>query len=153
MFIIFLGLVLSGGCCTLELNLLVTVAHNIWNLIFRRKCRVRPMWHFRNVMPWIVPRNFILRYFHDHFSQAPSIPLGPSWNFWKFAEIFPLKGPKREIFDSGFFALIRPIWIGDLGTRPKNYKFWCLGLKVAILYFLALSPSTLKNCKRCRLLR
>ncbi len=34
-----------------------------------------------------------------------------------------LKGPKREIFDSGFFALIRPIWIGDLGTRPKNYKF------------------------------
>jgi hypothetical protein len=34
-----------------------------------------------------------------------------------------LKGPKREIFDSGFFALIRPIWIGDLGTKPKNYKF------------------------------
>ena len=34
-----------------------------------------------------------------------------------------LKGPKCEIFDSGFFALIRPIWIGDLGTRPKNYKF------------------------------
>ncbi len=35
----------------------------------------------------------------------------------------PLKGPKREIFDSGVFAQIRPIWIGDLGTRPKNYKF------------------------------
>jgi hypothetical protein len=34
-----------------------------------------------------------------------------------------LKGPKREIFDSGVFAQIRPIWIGDLGTRPKNYKF------------------------------
>jgi hypothetical protein len=34
-----------------------------------------------------------------------------------------LKGPKCEIFDSGFFALIRPIWIGDLGTRPKNGKF------------------------------
>jgi hypothetical protein len=32
-----------------------------------------------------------------------------------------LKGPKREIFDSGVFAQIRPIWIGDLGTRPKNY--------------------------------
>jgi hypothetical protein len=34
-----------------------------------------------------------------------------------------LKGPKREIFDFGVFAQIRPIWIGDLGTRPKNYKF------------------------------
>ena len=32
-----------------------------------------------------------------------------------------LKGPKCEIFDSGVFAQIRPIWIGDLGTRPKNY--------------------------------
>jgi hypothetical protein len=31
-----------------------------------------------------------------------------------------LKGPKREIFDFGVFAKIRPIWIGDLGTRPKN---------------------------------
>ncbi len=38
-------------------------------------------------------------------------------------EIRTLKGPKCEIFDSEFFALIRPIWIGDLGTRPKNYKF------------------------------
>ncbi len=38
-------------------------------------------------------------------------------------EVWDLKGPKREIFDSGFFALIRPMWIGDLGTRPKNYKF------------------------------
>ncbi len=32
----------------------------------------------------------------------------------------PLKGPKREIFDFGVFAQIIPIWIGDLGTRPKN---------------------------------
>ncbi len=29
-----------------------------------------------------------------------------------------LKGPKCEIFGFEFFALIRPIWIGDLGTRP-----------------------------------
>ena len=36
---------------------------------------------------------------------------------------YALKGPKREIFDFGVFAQIRPIWIGDLGTRPKNYKF------------------------------
>ena len=64
-----------------------------------------------------------------------------------------LKGPKCERFGFEFFALIRPIWIGDLGTRPKNYKFWWFRLKIAILYFLALSPSTLKNCKRCRLLR
>jgi hypothetical protein len=31
-------------------------------------------------------------------------------------------GPKREIFVAGIFAQIRPIWIGDLGTRPKNPK-------------------------------
>ncbi len=35
----------------------------------------------------------------------------------------PLKGPKREIFDFGVFAQVRPTWIGDLGTRSKNYKF------------------------------
>ncbi len=64
-----------------------------------------------------------------------------------------LKGPKREIFDSGVFAHIRPIWIGDLGTRPKNYNFDGLGLKIAICYLLALSPTTQKNCKRCRLHR
>ena len=33
-----------------------------------------------------------------------------------------LKGPKREIFVAGIFAQIRPIWIGDLETRPKNPK-------------------------------
>jgi hypothetical protein len=33
-----------------------------------------------------------------------------------------LKGPKREIFGLGIFAQIRPIWIGDLGIRPKNPK-------------------------------
>ncbi len=37
--------------------------------------------------------------------------------------IVMLKGPKRDIFGSGVFAQIRPVWIGDLGTRPKNYKF------------------------------
>jgi hypothetical protein len=34
----------------------------------------------------------------------------------------PLKGPEREIFVAGIFAQIRPIWIGDLGARPKNPK-------------------------------
>ena len=38
-----------------------------------------------------------------------------------------LKGPKREIFVAGIFAQIRPIWIGDLGTRPKNPKKLCSG--------------------------
>ncbi len=38
-----------------------------------------------------------------------------------------LKGPKREIFGLGIFAQIRPIWIGDLGTRPKNPKKLGLG--------------------------
>ncbi len=32
-----------------------------------------------------------------------------------------LKGPKLEIFGSGVFALIRPVWIGDLGIRPKSW--------------------------------
>ncbi len=31
-----------------------------------------------------------------------------------------LKGPKHEIFGSGFFTLIKPVWVGDLGTRTKN---------------------------------
>jgi hypothetical protein len=35
-------------------------------------------------------------------------------------ERVPLKGPKHEIFGSGFFTLIKAIWIGDLGTSTKN---------------------------------
>ncbi len=31
-----------------------------------------------------------------------------------------LKGPKHEIFGSGFFTLIKPIRIGDVGTSIKN---------------------------------
>ncbi len=38
-----------------------------------------------------------------------------------------LKGPKREIFGLEIFAQIRPIWIGDLGTMPKNPKKLGLG--------------------------
>jgi hypothetical protein len=33
-----------------------------------------------------------------------------------------LKGPKLEIFGSGIFTQIRPVWVGDLGTRPKTRK-------------------------------
>jgi hypothetical protein len=32
----------------------------------------------------------------------------------------PLKGPKHEIFESGFFTEIRPVRIGDLGTGEKK---------------------------------
>jgi hypothetical protein len=35
-----------------------------------------------------------------------------------------LKGPKLEIVGSGVFTQIRPVWIGDLGTKPKNLKIW-----------------------------
>jgi hypothetical protein len=31
-----------------------------------------------------------------------------------------LKGPKLETFGSKVFTRIRPVWVGDLGTRPKN---------------------------------
>jgi hypothetical protein len=37
------------------------------------------------------------------------------------------KCPKQEIFGSGVFAQIRPLWVGDLGARPTNSKglwFW-----------------------------
>ncbi len=31
-----------------------------------------------------------------------------------------LKGPKHEIFESGFFTQIRGLWLGDFGTGKKN---------------------------------
>jgi hypothetical protein len=33
---------------------------------------------------------------------------------------FLLKGPKHEIFESGFLTEIRPVRIGDLGTGEKK---------------------------------
>ncbi len=30
-----------------------------------------------------------------------------------------LKGPKREMSVTGIFTEIRPVWVGDLETRPK----------------------------------
>jgi hypothetical protein len=48
------------------------------------------------------------------------------WQLIKSAPV-ALKGPKREIFVAGIFAQIRPIWIGYLGTRPKNPKKLYLG--------------------------
>jgi hypothetical protein len=33
-----------------------------------------------------------------------------------------LKGAHLEIFGSGEFTEIRPVWVDDIGTRPKNLK-------------------------------
>jgi hypothetical protein len=38
----------------------------------------------------------------------------------------PLKVPKHENFLLSFFALCEPIWVGDLGTDPKNNFFFPL---------------------------
>ncbi len=37
-----------------------------------------------------------------------------------------LKVPKHENFLLSFFALREPIWVGDLGTDPKNNFFFHL---------------------------
>jgi hypothetical protein len=57
-------------------------------------------------------------------SISQTLPVSP----WQ------LKGPKREIFGLEIFAQLRPIWIGYLGTRPKNPKKLRLGPYIA-LYF------------------
>jgi hypothetical protein len=61
-----------------------------------------------------------------------------------------LKGPNLEIFGYRVFTQIRPAWVGDQGTRPKIPNFDGLGLKIAVSYFLAMSPTSQKNVKRCR---
>jgi hypothetical protein len=58
--------------------------------------------------------------------QQFSFPMSMSSLVKKF-DSNVLKGPKLEIFDSGVFTQIRPVWVGDLGTRPKTMKsvwFW-----------------------------
>ncbi len=37
-----------------------------------------------------------------------------------FHEKLELKGPKHEIFESGFFTVIRPVRVDDLGTGEKK---------------------------------
>jgi hypothetical protein len=39
-----------------------------------------------------------------------------------------LKGPNREMFFAGIFTEIRPVWAGDLETRPINQKVYVWGL-------------------------
>ncbi len=38
-----------------------------------------------------------------------------------------LKGPKREMFVTGIFTEIRPVWVCDLETRSKNLKKFMFG--------------------------
>jgi hypothetical protein len=38
-----------------------------------------------------------------------------------------LKGSKREMFVARIFTEIRPVWVGDLETRPKNLKKFMIG--------------------------
>jgi hypothetical protein len=54
-----------------------------------------------------------------------------------------LKGPKREMFVAGIFTEIRPVWVGDLETMPKNLKSLCLGPYITLCFLGFL----LKHCK------
>jgi hypothetical protein len=49
-----------------------------------------------------------------------------TFRYLSFAQ-FALKGPKHEIFGSGFFTQIKLVWLGDLGTRTKNSKLGWFG--------------------------
>ena len=51
---------------------------------------------------------------------------------------YSFKNSANYIFGSGVFTQIRPVWVGDLGTRPKIQNFdglGGLGLKSAIYTF------------------
>jgi hypothetical protein len=56
-----------------------------------------------------------------------------------------LKGPKLEIFGFRVFSQIRPVRVGDLGTRQKNLNFDSKGLKIAD------RGKNFKCCRRYRL--
>jgi hypothetical protein len=43
--------------------------------------------------------------------------------------------PKREIFVTELFTLSDPIWVGDLGTEPKNRFLKVFKLIFVILFF------------------
>jgi hypothetical protein len=49
-----------------------------------------------------------------------------------------LKGPKHEIFESGYFTQIRGLWLGDFGTGEKNLNFesWSNYFRVFAAKFL-----------------
>jgi hypothetical protein len=41
---------------------------------------------------------------------------------WLFSEYLQ-QGPKQKIFVAGIVTQIRPVWIGDVGNRPKNQNY------------------------------
>jgi hypothetical protein len=51
--------------------------------------------------------------------------------------LFGLKGPKHEIFGSGVFRQIRPVWVGALELGQKIQKTYGFGLKIAIFVFFS----------------
>jgi len=69
-------------------------------------------------------------------AQPVHVSPGQSWDLWfrmkmakmPWSSIFipayiALKGPKHEIFESGFFTQIRRLWLGDLETGEKKWTF------------------------------
>jgi hypothetical protein len=50
--------------------------------------------------------------------------------------LFGLKGPKHEIFGSGVFTQIRPVWVGALELGQQIKKIYGFGLKITIFVFL-----------------
>ncbi len=78
-------------------------------------------------------------YSNTHWLKSPDPPHLGSYTRALFVSkdschLF-LKGPKREMFVDWIFTEIRPVWVGDLETRPKNLKSLCLGPYIT-RYFL-----------------
>ncbi len=46
---------------------------------------------------------------------------------------------KREIFVAGIFTEIKPVWEGDLETRPKNLKSLCLVPYITLYFWVCFS--------------
>ncbi len=75
-----------------------------------RNVRVGSLYHFLQNERY---RNFTVLLLIIHATQISMISL---------------KGPKLEIFVDGIFTQIRPVWVGELGTRPKIQKVNVWGL-------------------------
>ena len=63
----------------------------------------------------------IIRFYINNHKNLKTQFKKSLWNMWILEA--DLKGPKHEIFESGFFTEIRPVRIGDLGTGEKKMKF------------------------------
>jgi hypothetical protein len=60
------------------------------------------------------------------------------------------RGPSLRYSAPGFLQKSDPYVLVTLELGQKILNFYGLALKIAILYFLALSPALLKNVKRYR---